>query len=151
MSKAERVQRLEAYRFSSYPGYVAKKGAEDFVCYDVLKQYGATPHGARRFYRAYTHARVRRQFTSRLGRQFTSRFGIVRRRGFRHRRLPFPFLRLFQLLSPLAALLPCPSRRLRLAGISRTRWHRSRRGVLHRAHLSGRFHGDRRTFASPSA
>ena len=76
MSKAERVQRLEAYRFSSYPGYVAKKDAEDFVCYDVLKQYGATLHAARRFYRAYTHACVMEDDAPLMDAMRVSRYAI---------------------------------------------------------------------------
>jgi REP element-mobilizing transposase RayT len=58
LSTSERVERLEGYRWSSYPGYVAKKNASDFVCYDVLRQYGSTLPAARRHYRAYTHACV---------------------------------------------------------------------------------------------
>jgi len=58
LSKRERIERLESYRWSSYPGYIAKKNAEDFVCYDVLKEYGSTMAAARRRYRAYTHACV---------------------------------------------------------------------------------------------
>jgi len=58
LGKPERVQRLEAYRWSSYPRYVAKKHAKDFVCYDVLKEYARTMAAARRRYRAYTHACV---------------------------------------------------------------------------------------------
>jgi REP element-mobilizing transposase RayT len=54
----ERLERLEQYRWSSYPGYVAKKNAKDFVCYDVLRDYGSTMAEARRHYRAYTRAGV---------------------------------------------------------------------------------------------
>ena len=31
LTKAERVQRLEGYRWSSYPGYVAKRNSQEFV------------------------------------------------------------------------------------------------------------------------
>ncbi len=58
LTKAERVQRLEGYRWSSYPGYVAKRNLQEFVCYDVLREYGATFAAARRRYRAYVHACV---------------------------------------------------------------------------------------------
>ncbi|MDZ7620277.1 MAG: transposase [Patescibacteria group bacterium] len=58
LTKAERVQRLEGYRWSSYPGYVAKRNSQEFVCYDVLREYGATFGAARRRYRAYVHACV---------------------------------------------------------------------------------------------
>ena len=37
LGKAERMRRLEDYRWSSYPGYVAKHHAQEFVCYDVLR------------------------------------------------------------------------------------------------------------------
>lgn len=49
----ERIQRIEAHSWSSYPGYIAKKNAEDFICYDVLKEYGSNMISARRLYRAY--------------------------------------------------------------------------------------------------
>jgi len=58
LGKSERVRRLAAYRWSSCPGYMAKKNADDFVCYDVLKGYGSTMAAARRSYRAYTRACV---------------------------------------------------------------------------------------------
>ncbi len=60
LSKAQRVRRLEAYPWSSHPGCVAKRGAQEFVCYDVLREYGATLAAARRHYRAYVHASVMR-------------------------------------------------------------------------------------------
>jgi len=56
LDKPELVRRLEAYRWSSYRGYVAANSAEDFVCYDVLEQHGSTPRAARRSYRAYVRA-----------------------------------------------------------------------------------------------
>jgi hypothetical protein len=37
---------------------VVKKNAVDFICYDVLKEYGPTLPAARRYYRAYTHTHV---------------------------------------------------------------------------------------------
>jgi len=58
LSAARRVERLERYPWSSYPGYVGQKNAEDFVCYDVLKHYAPTMAAARRQYRAYTHGHV---------------------------------------------------------------------------------------------
>ena len=58
LSKAQRARRLEAYPWSSYPGYVAKRNAQEFVCYDVLREYGSTLASARRHYRASVHACV---------------------------------------------------------------------------------------------
>lgn len=58
LEKAERVVYLEAYPWSSYPGYVSAKHAADFVCYDLLKDYGSSGPAARRNYQAYTHACV---------------------------------------------------------------------------------------------
>jgi REP element-mobilizing transposase RayT len=54
----ERVRRLEAYRWSSYPGYVDRSKTEAFVAYDVLREYGRKPAIARLRYRAYVHACV---------------------------------------------------------------------------------------------
>ena len=56
LAKAERVRCLEAYPWSSYPGYVSPKHAAEFVCYDLLKEYGQSWAVARRNYRAYTQA-----------------------------------------------------------------------------------------------
>lgn len=56
LEKAERVRYLEAYPWSSYPGYVSPKRAAEFVCYDLLKDYGHSMTVARRNYLAYTHA-----------------------------------------------------------------------------------------------
>ncbi len=58
LSKAQRLKRLETYPWSTYPGYVTKRGVLDFVCYDVLREYGSTLAAARRRYRAYTRACV---------------------------------------------------------------------------------------------
>ncbi len=52
------MERLNAYRWSSYGGYVAAGKAEEFVCYDVLKEYGRDQAAARRQYRAYVEACV---------------------------------------------------------------------------------------------
>ena len=76
LTKAERVSRLEAYRWSSYPGYVAKRNAQEFVCYDVLREYGSTEAGARRFYRAYTHACVMEDDQPVLDAMGASRYAI---------------------------------------------------------------------------
>jgi putative transposase len=58
LTKAQRVRRLEAWPWSSYRGYVDAKHTADFVCYDLLNDYGRSPAVARRNYRAYTHAHV---------------------------------------------------------------------------------------------
>ena len=56
LGRSERVRRLEEYRWSSYPGYVDRRKSEEFVTYDVLREYGRTMGAARRMYRAYVHA-----------------------------------------------------------------------------------------------
>jgi putative transposase len=58
VAKAERVRRLEAWPWSSYRGYVSAEHRADFVCYDLLRDYGRSLAVARRNYRAYTHAHV---------------------------------------------------------------------------------------------
>ncbi len=56
MSGQQRLNRLEAYPWSSYGGYVAAAKAQEFVSYDVLKEYGRDLTAARRQYRAYVQA-----------------------------------------------------------------------------------------------
>ena len=56
MTREERFARLEAYRWSSYGGYAAASKAQEFVAYDVLKEYGSDLSAARRQYRAYVHS-----------------------------------------------------------------------------------------------
>ncbi len=56
LNRAQRVRRLESYPWSSYPGYVDADRVLDFVCCDLLSDYGRTAAIARRNYRAYVHA-----------------------------------------------------------------------------------------------
>jgi len=56
LGRAARVRRLEGYAWSSYPGYVDAGKRLEFVCYDLLADYGRTLPAARRQYRAYVHA-----------------------------------------------------------------------------------------------
>ena len=58
MKKARRLRSLEAFRWSSYPGYVAAKAEEGWVCYDLRKQFGRSRVAARRCYRAFVQACV---------------------------------------------------------------------------------------------
>ena len=51
MSGRERLDRLQGYAWSSYGGYAAAAKAEEFVTYDVLKEYGRDLLLARRHYR----------------------------------------------------------------------------------------------------
>lgn len=53
-----RVAALEAYRWSSYPGYRSAADALPWVDYEVLRRYGRSWTDARRRYRAYTRAMV---------------------------------------------------------------------------------------------
>ena len=54
--KAGRLGRLESYAWSSYPGYIRKEAAEDWIYYDLLRCFGSTAAASRRHYRAYLHA-----------------------------------------------------------------------------------------------
>ncbi len=56
LSGQQRLERLEAYSWSSYGGYAAATKAQEFVSYDVLKEYGGDLAAARRHYRAYVEA-----------------------------------------------------------------------------------------------
>jgi len=56
MSAQERLDRLEGYLWSSYGGYALARKAQEFVRYDVLKEYGRDLSAARRHYRAYVQA-----------------------------------------------------------------------------------------------
>jgi REP element-mobilizing transposase RayT len=56
MNGRERLSRLESYPWSSYGGYVAAEKAQEFVSYEVLKEYGRDQALARRHYRAYVAA-----------------------------------------------------------------------------------------------
>src|SRR5208337_645109 len=52
----QRLQRLNAYPWSSYAGYISAEKTQEFVTYDVLKEYGRDQAAARRQYRAYVEA-----------------------------------------------------------------------------------------------
>jgi len=56
MSRQQRLGLLERYPWSSYGGYVAAAKAQEFVSYDVLKEYGNNFSSGRRHYRAYVQA-----------------------------------------------------------------------------------------------
>ena len=58
LTRKQRLERLKAYRWSSYAGYVAAEKAQEFVSYDVLKEYGGDQATARRQYRAFVEACV---------------------------------------------------------------------------------------------
>jgi len=58
MDGRQRLARLESYPWSSYGGYVAAEKTQEFVSYDVLKEYGRDRALARRHYRAYMAACV---------------------------------------------------------------------------------------------
>ena len=48
----QRLERLNAYRWSSYAGYVAADKTQEFVTYEVLRSTAAIRWAARRQYRA---------------------------------------------------------------------------------------------------
>ena len=54
-SERERIERIESYPWSSYPGYVEARETDDFVCYDFLKQFGRSLRVSRKRYRVYVH------------------------------------------------------------------------------------------------
>ncbi len=56
LDRRARLRRLNAYPWSSYPGYADVRKAQQFVSYDVLKEYGRDQGEARRQYRAYRQA-----------------------------------------------------------------------------------------------
>jgi hypothetical protein len=56
LDRRECLRRLDAYPWSSYPGYVDAKKSREFVNYDVLKEYGGDSPAGRRQYRAYMQA-----------------------------------------------------------------------------------------------
>jgi hypothetical protein len=55
---AERKRRLNAYRWSSYPGYVSERYEKPWISYEVLEHYGRNKVAARRRYRGYTEVLV---------------------------------------------------------------------------------------------
>lgn len=55
-AQRQRLDLLEQYAWSSYRGYASAAFAEEFVNYDVLREYGDDPAASRRHYRAYVHA-----------------------------------------------------------------------------------------------
>ena len=73
---AERLERLEAYPWSSYGGYVAASKALEFVNYEVLKEYGRDMAAARRHYRAYVKACVMEDDGPLLEAMAASRYAI---------------------------------------------------------------------------
>jgi REP-associated tyrosine transposase len=58
MSKSQRVRRFEAFRFSSYSGYVKAAAEEPWICYGPRKIFATSDVAARRHYRAYVRACV---------------------------------------------------------------------------------------------
>jgi len=56
LARPQRLPLLEAFRFSSYPGYVKGDAEQKWLCYDLRKHFAQTPSAARRHYRAYVHA-----------------------------------------------------------------------------------------------
>jgi putative transposase len=76
LSKADRMRRLEAYRWSSYSGYAAKRNAQEFVCYEVLQEYGSTLVAARRYYRGYVRACVEQDDQPLLDAMRASRYAV---------------------------------------------------------------------------
>lgn len=76
LSSPERAKQLESYPWSSYPGYVAKRKAQEFVCYDVLREYGSTLAAARHQYRVYVLRCVTEDDQLLFGAMRASRYAI---------------------------------------------------------------------------
>jgi len=55
---------------------VTKRNAQDFVCYDLLREYGATLAAARRYYRGYMRACVMKDDQPLLDAMQASRYAI---------------------------------------------------------------------------
>ena len=55
-SAGQRLRHLENYRWSSYPGHVAKINTQEFMRYEVLKEFGRDEAAARRHYRVFVCA-----------------------------------------------------------------------------------------------
>jgi REP element-mobilizing transposase RayT len=72
----QRLDRLEAYAWSSYGGYAAATKAQEFVTYDVLKEYGRGLVAARRHYRAYVQACLTEDDAPLLEAMAASRYAI---------------------------------------------------------------------------
>ena len=76
MSGRERLERLEAYCWSSYRGYTSAAQAQEFVNYAVLREYGRDLPAARRHYRAYVQACLTEDDTPMLEAMASSRYAI---------------------------------------------------------------------------
>ncbi len=76
LDRQARVARLEDYRWSSYRGYVDPKNRWEFVCYDLLGEYGRSRAEAARHYRAYTRACVLEDDAPILAAMKASRYAI---------------------------------------------------------------------------
>jgi len=78
MTGRERLRRLQSYPWSSYAGYVDAKRVQEFVCYDVLHEYGAEAASARRHYGAYVAACLLEDDAPLLEAMAASRYAIGR-------------------------------------------------------------------------
>ena len=72
----ERLLYLRSFAWSSYAGYVDASKAQEFVCYDVLKEYSVEMATARRHYRAYVDACVLEDDAPLLAAMAASRYAI---------------------------------------------------------------------------
>jgi len=76
LDRSARLRRLAAYPWSSYHGYIDAKKAQDFVRYEVLKEYGRDAAEGRRLYRAYVQACVMENDQPMLEALAASRYAI---------------------------------------------------------------------------
>ena len=75
-SVSEKARYLNAYPWSSFPGYVRARFSADWVCYDVLRRYGRSLGEARRRYRRYVEAAVTRDDEMLIEAMGASRYAI---------------------------------------------------------------------------
>ena len=76
LDRGERLRRLNAYPWSSYRGYIDVRHVEEFVAYEVLKEYGRDAAEGRRQYRAYTESCVLQDDEPTLAALAASRYAI---------------------------------------------------------------------------
>ena len=76
LDRRQRLQRLNAYPWSSYRGHIDARFIQEFVAYDVLKEYGRDAAEARRQYRAYTESCLLEDDEPMLAAMAASRYAI---------------------------------------------------------------------------
>jgi hypothetical protein len=76
LDRGERLRRLNAYPWSSYQGYIDARMVQEFVRYEVLKEYGRDAAEGRRQYKAYVQGCVTEDDQPMLAALNASRYAI---------------------------------------------------------------------------